>query len=356
MNNTFVCEVILPEKSPIRGLTGSPATRKSTAKQSAAFDTCLLLRRHKLLDDYFHSIYHRRLPAMRNAKLAITSKATKQYDMIAKPSFWRRQQGALPEELHATVITFNPSKPLLRAHESIVILTREALPSIPQFSVFLDDDIETDVCSTSVKGSLTVVDHELESLTTFTLRVFRDVFNKTYERQMENMPYWLAPASIEGITHSDPRPWSVIDWDLVSFVEDNDEIPRSHGAKPEFYADRFVYDVWNGRYRYFTIAVDDNLTPSDKPPAIVPYRRHMENIMNYCVSLSKNSRAGFLAKCDWSQPVVRAELVRLRRNFLDRMSDTEKEVETRVFICMEPLKISAVSSSHVQAGSLLTNF
>ena len=82
---------------------------------------------------------------------------------------------------------------------------------------------------------------------------------------------------------------------------------------------------------------------SSPPPPFVARRRHMNDVMNYCLSLSKNSRAKFLSTCHWDQPVLRAELVRLRRNLLDKMTDTERDVETRCFICIEPLKVSAVS-------------
>ena len=342
INDTFVCEVILPEKSPIRGLTGKPHSKKSLAKQSTAFDTCLLLRKNKLLDDYFNSVYHRRIPAMRNAKLAITSKATNMYDMISKPSLWNRQQGTLPVTLYATVVSFLPSKELTREHGSIILLTRERMPDLPPFPIFLDDDVETTVTSVSVEDTLPVSAQELESLTTFTLRVFRDVFHKIYERQIEKMPYWFAPVATETISEENLKLSAMIDWSLLFIVEENDEIKPAD--RPGSLADRFVFDHWDGRYRYFTIAVDDSLRASDKPPAFVPHRRHMEDIMNYSLSLSKNSRAKFLSICDWDQPVIRAELVRLRRNLLDKMTDAEKNSETRCVICLEPLKISAVSN------------
>lgn len=338
--NEFTCEVILPEKSPIRGLTGQPAARKTLAKQSTAFDTCLLLRKHKLLDDHFNSVYYRRLPAMRNAKLAITSKQTNKYDMISKPSFWREGQGTLPATLYATFISFKPSKQLTREHASIFLLTRERLPTFPPFPIFLDEDIETAVVSVSMEEVLPVSAQELDSLTTFTLRVFRDLFHKIYSRQTEKMPYWFAPAFVEKMPDVHSKPSSMIDWNLLFFVEENDEIQRPDC--PASLANRFVFDHWDGRYRYFTIAVDDRLRPSDPPPASVPYRRHMENILSYCLSLSKNSRGKFLSACDWNQPVIQAEIVRLRRNLLDKMTDQEKDIETGCFICLEPLKVSAV--------------
>ena len=345
---TFVCEVILPEKSPIRGLTGGPAMKKTTAKQSAAFDTCLLLRKHKLLDDHFGSIYHRRLPAMRNAKLAITSKQTNQYDMISKPSFWNDHQGTMPAKLYAVIISLKPSKDITRDHGDLVLLTRERLPEFPSFPIFLDDDVETTVCLEDIQKHIDVSDVELDTLTEFTLRVFRDVFHKVYDKETEKMTYWLAPATrlAEGEKAAEPR--KVIDWQTLSFVKDNDEIQFSDCSDdPESLVNRLVYDKWDGRFRFFTTAVDNTLRPSDPPPSFVPRRRHMDSIMSYCVSLSKNSRARFFSTCDWNQPVYQAELVRLRRNLLDSMSGHEKEMETRCVVCLEALRISAVGHHFV---------
>lgn len=342
VNNTYVCEVILPEKSPIRGITGSPAMKKSSAKQCAAFDACLLLRKHKLLDDHFNSIYHRRLPAMRNAKLAITSKHTNEYDMISKPSFWDIPEGALPTNLYAVIISFKPSEPLSRAHDDIILLGRERLPDFPSFSIFLDEDVETNISSTTVLDVLEVSDEELDCLTDFTLRVFRDVFHKVYTKEPNKIPYWLAPAVQSTELNSFSPSRDLIDWETLSFVQQNEEFQFSSDIDPKSLVNRLVYDPWDGRFRLFTGEVDDTLRPTDPPPEWVHRRRHMDNIMSYCVSLSKNSRAKFFAKANWDQPVFHAQLIRLRRNLLDKMVDQEREVETRSVVCLEALRISAV--------------
>lgn len=341
-NNGYICEVILPEKSPVRGQVGEPAMRKSTAKQSAAFDTCLRLRKAKLLDDHFRSVYHRRLPAMRNARLAITCKKTNQYDMATKPAFWQRKRGTIPEYLFAAVVTFSASGTLKQKHQSLLLLTRERLPDLPGFPLFLEDDIETQLQFIPICDPLTPTEAELSSLTNFTLRVFRDVFHKLYEPCVEKMPYWLCSAvETEVAAAQDPR--NVIDWESLQFVDENEEITWSPNMHYDSLHTRFAYDPWDGRHRYFLLHVDKCLKPSDSPPEYVQRRRHMDTIMTYSVSLSKNARSRFLESCDWNQPVIRAELVRLRRNFLDRMTDSERSVDTRSVVCLEPLRVSAVS-------------
>ena len=279
---------------------------------------------------------------MRNARLAITSSRTNQYGMVSKPSLWKKQQGSLPEKLYATVISFKPSEPLRRRHRSIILFTRERLPDLPSFTIFLDDDIGTIVALESLDEVLHISKQELEYFSTFTFRIFHDVFHKTYEEEPEKLPYWVAPAgTTKSKKVSDPK--TLTDWELLLLVHQNEEIPFTLQTSSEALINRFVFDPWDGRYRYFTMAIDNTLHPSDPPPPFLLRRKFMENIMSYTLSGSKNARAGFLSRCNWEQPVLEAELVRLRRNLLDKMTDIEKDVETRCFICIEPLRISAVS-------------
>jgi endoribonuclease Dicer len=339
----YECEVILPEGSPIRGLVGKPEPRKSLAKQSAAFETCILLRSHGLLDENFVSTYQRRLPAMRNAKLSITSKKTTQYSMIVKPSFWKQACDNVPCKLYLTVIMFSPAEPLHKDRHSMVLLTRKRLPQFPEFPIYLEDDVETNIRTISMSKALSISPSELELMTNFTSRIFQDLYNKTYEMNQETMPYWLVPTASGSDEYGDDiEPPDVIDWNALQFVKDHERLDR-HSMPPEDLNGRLVYDPWDGKYRYFLKGVNTSLRPSDPPPSFLPHRRYMENIMEYGLSLYKKSRVPFLAACDWNQAVYDAELIPLRRNLLDRMSDMEKQVEKRVVLCLETQVVSAVS-------------
>ncbi len=281
---------------------------------------------------------------MRNAKLAITCKKTNQYDMLHKPSLWARGRGIQPKTLYATFLKFEPTRQLSRRLASMVLLTRERLPQLPSFPIWLEeDDVETEVQFVSVEAACVLSTEMVSAITEFTLRVFLDVFQKMYNCEPENMPYWLVPASTQNAPESGVDPSTCINWDTVALKDDLDGLDFSQITDPETLCGRFVFDPWDGRCRYFTLSVDESLKPSDPPPSYAPHRRHMNDIMNYCISLSKNSRANFLSKCSWNQPVYRAELVRLRRNMLDKMSDQERKAETKCFVCLEPLRISAVS-------------
>lgn len=356
LDKSFYCEIILPEKSPIRGVIGGLAERKSLAKQSAAFDTCMLLRRNNLLDDHFRSIYHKRLPAMRNAKLAIVSKKTNQYVMVCKPSIWAKEQGTIPQVLHGILINFIPSKPLAREHTSLLLLTRVKLPNFPTFPLYLENDKETSIGIVGLDDSFPVSFKELHQISNFTLAVLRDMFHKTFDPKPEKFSYWLAPVQARAdITSSTVLPSELIDWDTLLFVEENPGLKWAKDMSSEFLLNHFIYDPWDGRKRYFPQAVDPDLRPSDPPPEYVPKRKWMHDILNYTLSLSKNSRKRFLETCDWNQPVLQAECVGLRRNFLDKTIEAERAENTKCVICPQPLTISPVSFPYASPSISILN-
>lgn len=339
----YECEVILPESSPIRGLIGKPEPQKSLAKQAAAFETCILLRNHHLLDDHFISTFHRRLPAMRNAKLSIKSKKKNQYQMMTKPLFWKDGCGIVPSELHLTLIIFLPAVPLQKECRNMILLTRRQMPQMPEFPLYLECDIPTTIRALSMARSLSVTREELELMTKFTLRIFQELYNKLYEMDQEAMAYWLIPATNNNCEFGiNVNPSDIIDWNTLRPVIDHLQ-PDQKAMTTEDMTGRFAYDPWDGKYRYFLKGINKSLRPSDPPPSFLPRRKYMTNIMEYGLSLFKKGRIPFLEKCDWDQPVYDAEMVPLRRNLLDKMSDSEKSMETKVVLCLETQVVSTVS-------------
>lgn len=346
-NGTFICEAILPERSPVRGGMGHPFAKKSLARKSAAFYTCLRLKKAQMLDDHWVSTIPKRRVLV--AKVSIQSKKTNEYSRLTKPLLWGKDRGIIPTILYATLIYSKASKPLRHDAKPLVMLTRQAMPNFPSFPIFLDNENECQIRTTSFSNPITISEHDLQCLTTFTLRTFRDAFHKVYARQPEMLSYWLAPSVVsdpDNIAALDPR--DTIDWNLMSAIDEGpEEIEYSSDQPPEYYQGRFLYDKWDGRFRYYTGEVDPSLRPSDPPPSSMARRRNMDTIMSYCLSLFKKSQERFMQHCDWNQPVYKAELLTLRRNLLDRPNEKEKkqdeESHARYSICVQPLRISAVS-------------
>ncbi|SMQ54273.1 unnamed protein product [Zymoseptoria tritici ST99CH_1A5] len=344
----FLAEVLLPGNSPIRSVLGRPEQRKQLAKCSAAFNACLELRKKEYLDAHLMPIYQKKLPAMRNALLATGMDKTKGFAMQVKPKIWAEQRGIVPSQLWITLVDFPQG--LDRPHRSFAMLTRSSILQLPKFPVFPSIGKSSDVVSASLSRPLEVTSQLLAKLTAFTLRIFLDVFSKTYEEDDAKLSYWLVPTTIalhgdeaskDRIRSIDPR--EVIDWNLVESVFDNKEHKWTPGMPNDFLANKFITDPWDGSRKFYSKAVDGSLRQTDDLPSdVVPPRAKWtgKTIMDYSVRLWKNADK----KSQWhdNQPVIEAEKVLLRRNMLASPDQQEVSVSTKAYICPEPLRISAI--------------
>ncbi|KAH0547715.1 hypothetical protein FGG08_000205 [Glutinoglossum americanum] len=339
----FVCEVILPENSPILSATGRASSKKSIAKRSAAFEACLLLRKGKYLDANLLPIYHKQLPAMRNAQLALNLKTTNNYDFRIKPSIWANSVGSLPAELFLTTLEFAEPEGLGRAYQPLGMFTRARLPSFPRFPVHFEDS-KSDVVCTSVARSIRVTESLLGTLTRFTLRIFHAVFNKVYEHNVENTPYWLVPITPGATISSDSSdPGSLIQWHVLGLVADNEELLWDKSTDAAFFDDRFLVDPWDGGRRFFTVGVAPELKPLDPVPPNTAPGKYMDNILEYSISLWKKARSKRQFSSD--QPVILVHRVLHRRNWLDEVTQREKAAVSRCYVCPEPLKVSTIPTT-----------
>jgi endoribonuclease Dicer len=337
-NKKFICEVILPATSPIRCAVGEAYAQKSIAKRSAAYNMCVALRKNKYLDENLLPIYHKRhLPEMRNARLAINEKRTNTYDYRIKPKIWEESWGTRPTHLYLLLMraeeTDNSERPLA----PFLLLTRKRLPELSSFPVYLKPGMRTDLRFRSYSTQLDVTEENLEGLTAFTLRVFKDPFNKTYENNILKMSYWLAPASQVA---NESKIDELIDWDIIKFVQRNDFIPWDINMPYENLEGRFLVDPYNGAYRYFTIHVDRCLKATDPPPEGSSRRRRNDTIVSWTSSLWKRSASQ--ASFDPNQPVIISYQIPPRRNWLDDWDDKETGDKTKAYVCPEPLRISAL--------------
>ncbi|KAI9794454.1 MAG: Dicer-like protein 1 [Peltula sp. TS41687] len=347
-NKQYSCEVILPENAPIRSVTGRPASRKSVAKRSAAFEACLTLRKKKYLDGHLLPTYQKQLPAMRNAQLALYVKNRKAYEMRAKPTIWAESVGTVPQKLFLTILALEEPQTGPISCQPLALLTRTPLPQLPQFPLYMNSGSKTGVSFTKVSESLTVSESKLDEINCFTLRFFKDIYNKVYESDAERMPYWIAPVIHGKIPYTNCHAEDLIDWDAVKQVQDHESLPWTEETPNEFFENKFLVDPWDGGRRYFSVAVDPHLKPSDPVPSDACTRRFQDNIWHYSTSLFKKSRSKVTFK--ENQPVIVAHRVLHRRNWLDHITEKEKNMTSKCYICPEPLQISALSTSLAAMG------
>ena len=348
----YVCEALLPESSPIRSVIGRPSSQKAIAKRAAAFEACLQLRKGGYLDSNLLPTYHKRLPAMRNAHLALNMKKTNSYIMRIKPSIWKESWGSIPDKLYVMVIVLENPKSLGRPYRPLAILTRAPLPEIPTFPLHLQPGLSSGVLGHAVQKYLIPSESKLTSLTSFTLRIFKDVFNKTYEVNQRQMSYWLAPMIEqlpEDITAALPS--LLIDWSILDLVHIHDEIPWNIDVPHADLANRYLVDRWDGGRRFFSVGVVPELHALDPLPPGCPAHKYMNNILEYTVSLFSKSRA----RVTWrhEQPVILAHRVLHRRNLLDEIDAAEKEIPTLSYVCPEPLRFSALPAAIASTSYLI---
>lgn len=351
-NKMFVCEVILPEASPIRGAVGRPASTKQVAKCSAAFETCLDLVKGTYLDKYLLPAFTKQLPAMRNAVLAVDSKKREAYDMRTKPLLWSAP-GPSENLLFVTIIQVGNPDALDRASQPLALLTRNRIPDLPSFFLHFGKDRHSSVICTSLVNAMNVSQEIIEQINTFTLCIFDDVFSKLYESTPAKMPYFLAPVKKNQVQiDATAIAFSIIDWDVLTSVVnhqvkwaenlwDND----AWNVEPdEFFDDKYIVDPYDGSRKLWSKGVTRQYTPMDPvPPNTVPrtgQRKNNDNILEYSISLWAKARTR--RTFDPNQRVIEAEYISLRRNLLDEFAAPETESPKQCFVILQALKISPV--------------
>ena len=342
-NKKFICEVILPESSPIHSATGRPSSRKAIARRSAAFEACLLLRQSNHLDRNLIPTYHRSLPHMRNAHLALNMSKAHSYNMKIKPDLWERTRGSLPSEVFLTVLSLENPENLGRPCQPLALLTRTRLPDIPPFPLHLQVGKVSQLLCTSIRTSLEVCSTRLTELTEFTLRIYHDIFNKKFEVNEPQMSYWLAPiVNAWRTSRENDQPCELIDWAVLARVSQYADTPWTVDMPHHELIDRYLIDRWSGGNRFYSLEIKPDLKPSDPVPEGTAKSKYMDSIISYTISyLYKNSKS----KVKWEddQPVILAHKILHRLNLLDEITEKEKGVNTTAYLCPQPLRISAVS-------------
>jgi endoribonuclease Dicer len=340
----FKCEVILPSNSPVKRCFGSAQRSKALAKRFAAFEMCRLLYNKQFLNNHFLPIYARKLPEMRNALLALSTKQHDSYPMRLKPSVWMDiDTENYPSQLYLTVVDIDGD--LDRQHQPLGILSRKPLPKFPQFPIFRADNGLANVVIRPIKEPLIVDEELLHKLTKLYHIILVDIFNKEYEENTLKMPYWIVPLQpAEDITED---PFFQIDLEAIELITRQDEYHWTPETPIDFFCDKFIIDKFNGGVRYFTIEVDPTKKPLDPVPEDAPQRKGVTNILDYSISLFKSSAMRAKGRWNLNQPVIKAYKMQLRRNLLSKAQSEDTKSNKVCWICLEPLKVSTMTTRFV---------
>ncbi|RBQ81062.1 hypothetical protein FVER14953_06696 [Fusarium verticillioides] len=334
----YLADVVMPSQSPVNFIKGTQQRSKLMAKCSAAFEACKILIRDKHIDGNLQPTFKKKVHAMRNARLAVSSNKKADYDMRLRPEIWAGRGEWT--ECFATTITIKDGGALRKVMtgKSLILLSRKPIPKLPDVPLFFGNGHSSIAELTPFQESLQLDPEEADGLTKFTHRVFADVFSKEYDTTSDQYPYLLAPCA----NTPQPDTRSHIDWDVVNLVREN-EVLDWENAPEDFFINKFVTDPYDGGRKLVIKGIDKTKKPSDPTPEGVPesrsraYKSVEPTIMQYSNSLYLKSRQ----KVKWQedQPVVKAELLSLRRNLLDEF-EVDENVNMECFIILEPLNVS----------------
>ncbi|KAL2153195.1 hypothetical protein VTH82DRAFT_4350 [Thermothelomyces myriococcoides] len=349
----FQCEVTLPDSSPIRNATGKVHGSKAVAKCSAAFEMCIKLIEGNYLDKHLRPTFTKQLHAMRNARLAVSTKKKERYNMRVKPEIWSAV--GEPVELYVLALTLSDPAALGRPSSPLLLLTRQPLPEIPSFPLYFGNDRSSAVRCIPISGPLELDDCQIQGLAAFTLAVFKDVFSKEYDATAAQLPYFIAPTKLKHFSEftATEGPRCVVDWATISFVKENEHISYTFEEPDDFFRDKYVYDPYDGSRKFFLRRRRRDLKPTDLVPEGVVAPGHKawratgvrHDILNYSLSAWLRSRASMSLRED--QPVAEAELLSIRRNFLDDNIRDDELKPKPCFLVLEPLRISPLPADTV---------
>ncbi|KAK3294877.1 dicer-like protein 1 [Chaetomium fimeti] len=342
----YQCEVTLPDSSPIRNATGRIYASKAVAKCSAAYEMCLMLIKRKYLDEHLRPIFTKQLPAMRNARLAVSSKKKEQYTMRIKPELWSAR--GEPMELFAMALTVADPAALSHRSSPIIFLTRQPIQQIASFPLYFGKNRSSAVHCVPLPGRLELDDNQIRGLVAVTLTIFKDVFSKEYEATAAQLPYFLAPTLMQHDSDfpSVTEPTRAVDWNAVSFIQDNERIAYTFNEPDDFFKDKYVADPYDGSRKFFLRGRRHDMKSTDPVPEGIVDPGHRawrvscktKDILNYSLSAWSKSRTFLTPRED--QPVVEAEVLPIRRNLLDdNIGDDDLEPKP-CFLVLEPLRIS----------------
>ncbi|KAL7929378.1 hypothetical protein V8C35DRAFT_198857 [Trichoderma chlorosporum] len=348
----FIARVVLPDGSPVKMFTGEMQKSKQLARCSAAFEACVHLLNKKYITGNLQPAFTKKLPDMRNARLALSSDKKSEYDMRIKPDFWSSCLAPEPPtSLYQTIMALDQPEALGRTSRPLILLTRKPLPDIPSTPLFFGSGRSSILRLSKSQIPCQMQPREIEALASFTLRLFTDIFSKEFDAKSNEIPYFIAPIKVSesGSTESE------IDWDAVQYAHENEEL-RWEDAPSDFFKDKLAVDPWDGSRKFILHGINAGLKPSDPTPNGVPqpkslaYRKVEQNIKEYSNSLSLKSRQ----RRNWrdDQPVVNAELLPIRRNFLDEFF-VDEESDSTCYVILEPLCVSPIPVDVVSMALVL---
>ncbi|KAJ6787743.1 hypothetical protein PWT90_04002 [Aphanocladium album] len=352
--SSFVCWVVLPDAAPFKSTTGSIERSKTGSRCAAAYDACVRLIEMGSINKNLQPTFKKQLPKMRNARLALCAKKQKQYSMRLKPKMWTQLPTDTPTRLFQTFIQFDPYSADKRP---LVLLSRQELVEFEPIKLYVEADIS--ISARLVKGDpVCVSEDQVQQLSTFTLHLFDQVFSKQFDVKPEQIPFYFAPY-LSALYEYERQ--GGVDWQVLMDINSHRDVTTAnHRGLGEFGGvphQKFVIDPHDGSRKFIIDGIDPARRATDPTPVGVPahkcrgYLASDKTIMQYSCSTRQNHREKIVF--DTQQPVYKAELLSLRRNFLDDDDTDEAKKGQTCYITLQCLHVSSIPADIVRGALLL---
>lgn len=341
----YVCELVLPAGSAIACVEGAVMSTRAGAKRAAAFEACLQLRAKDYLDIYLLPKHRtKNVPKMANAHLALDSNKTNSYASKEKPAFWTIKDSTPPPHVWVTIFVLSNRKEIGERLVPLALVTREKLPKIPDFLIYSDRGGSSDVISLRLSKPLIGLEENLHKLNMFTIRLFYDLFNKLFELDYGTIPYWIAPCKDEDF-NEDTLAENALDWEMMVYIMSALEFEWDQDTPIEAFIDRFLVDRRQRSRRFVVHDCDPTLEPKDLVPTQGAQAPGVENILDYSYNAGKKGAV----KWKWvkweipeTEPVLIADRLLHRLNYLDPPSEKDANTATNAYICPSAFQVSMV--------------
>ncbi|KAF9181463.1 Dicer-like protein 1 [Haplosporangium sp. Z 767] len=254
----FVCDLTLPPNAPVRFLQSDHTSTKNMAKKSAAFKACEKLHALGALNDNLLPITTSvdKDDEVDEAQPTEKSDKNKSYP-LASPTFWSHRPTPCGDAiaLYRCVIQLSHDD-LERLggkerYRTMCLLTYRPLPCDVAPIRLYTEGAPRLVILKSYPSVILVDKGQIEKLQLFTLVLFQRMTRKTFQCELEGMPYFVAPLSNGSVSDNDLL--LDIAWDDVELGVNLDA-----GSMPENSADddnlsRAVFTLRLDRCRDFFV-------------------------------------------------------------------------------------------------------
>ncbi|RPA90243.1 hypothetical protein L873DRAFT_1718671 [Choiromyces venosus 120613-1] len=351
----FICEVTLPTLSPLQHIEGAPMPTKMAAKRSASFMACLELRRKNELDENFMpKPRSKRYPQMANAHLALDMHNSNVYPRKVKPDFWKIDTPLL--ELWFNILLLSNPAGMASEIQPICLITRNKLPPIPAFTIYSDKGVESELIVLQLSKSLRPSPDTLQKLCQFTHLLFLDLFNKTFELTLDNVPYWIAPIKGTNFTE-DSLPHNTLDWKLLEEISSGANILWDNNYSVENLIGRLLIDRRKRSRRFTILGHDPTLNSTDPYPSGYECPPGILDIQDYSYNATYRRKWSAVKwKVPESEPVLIAEHLLHRINYLSAPDSKWVIADNRAVISPSAFSISAIPSRVIHMAIIFPSF